>query len=374
MQRKWYENKTLLAILILFVYPIGVIGIWLRNTETPKKILYSILGFMAWCFIFPVTLVIILAIFTSSDNSRFDYEAGNGSMEIGDYAQAINYYRSVDKDYEHYAEAQQKIQEAEQKLAQQKAQLAAYRMQANNEVQKNTRQITMGKKPYSVLLYDAKIENVDSDSTFSHQYKVILEDAAGTPYDSVTNWIAVSDTTFDYYINDIGLSLISANDSVSNDYSSPPGYNNYVGNTRYGSWKQDSSGNSFWEFYGQYAFMRAMFGYSQPIYRYDYQDYRDYYRGSSSYYGTRTSNGNYRYGTQSRHASSLKPQSSFKRSVNSRINRSGTSRSTNSMSTFRSNTNNSISRSSRRSSSGAISRSSGRSSSFRSGSSSRGGK
>ena len=92
MQRKWYENKTLLAILILFVYPIGVIGIWLRNTETPKKILYSILGFMAWCFVFPVTLVIILAIFTSSDNSRYDYEAGNNSMALGDYTQAITYY------------------------------------------------------------------------------------------------------------------------------------------------------------------------------------------------------------------------------------------------------------------------------------------
>ncbi len=374
MQRKWYDNKTLLAILIIFVFPIGVIGIWLRNTETPKKVIYTILGFFAWCFTFPVVLIILLAIFIPSKTNQYHIQDGDAAMKRGDYALAVDFYQNVDSDYEKYDVAQQKLSDARQKLQEQKAQLAAYKKYAINEVKESTGQITSGKMPYTVMLLDAKVENQNSDTTFSHQYKVILEDASNTPYDTTTNWVQVSDTTFDYYINDVGMALLSANDSAKNEYSAPPGYNNYVGNTRYGTWKQDSSGNSFWEFYGKYAFLRTMLGFSRPIYRYDYYDYRDYYRGSSSYYGTRTSSGNYRYGTQSRHAASLKPQSAFKRSVNSRISRSGSTPRVSSMTTFRSNVNNTVSRSARRSSSSTISRSSSRSSSFRSGSSSRGGK
>ena len=38
----------------------------------------------------------------------------------------------------------------------------------------------------------------------------------------------------------------------------------YVGNPNYGSWKSDSSGNSFWAWYGQYAFFSSMF--NGPVY------------------------------------------------------------------------------------------------------------
>jgi hypothetical protein len=54
----------------------------------------------------------------------------------------------------------------------------------------------------------------------------------------------------------------------------------YVGNSNYGSWKTDSSGNSFWAWYGQYAFFSAMFngpsyygswsGNRPPSYYHDY--------------------------------------------------------------------------------------------------------
>ena len=39
----------------------------------------------------------------------------------------------------------------------------------------------------------------------------------------------------------------------------------YVGNSNYGEWRRDSSGNSFWHWYGQYAFFSMMFG-NRPVY------------------------------------------------------------------------------------------------------------
>jgi len=39
----------------------------------------------------------------------------------------------------------------------------------------------------------------------------------------------------------------------------------YVGNSNYGEWRTNSSGSSFWHWYGQYAFFSAMFG-NRPVY------------------------------------------------------------------------------------------------------------
>ena len=53
-----------------------------------------------------------------------------------------------------------------------------------------------------------------------------------------------------------------------------------VGNPRYGQWRNNSSGNSFWVFYGQYALMRSLF------FRPGMYSYGSWYRGRGwSYYG-----------------------------------------------------------------------------------------
>ena len=39
----------------------------------------------------------------------------------------------------------------------------------------------------------------------------------------------------------------------------------YVGNSNYGEWRSNSSGNSIWHWYGQYAFFSMMFG-NRPVY------------------------------------------------------------------------------------------------------------
>ncbi|MEM6831957.1 MAG: hypothetical protein AAF551_15710, partial [Bacteroidota bacterium] len=110
----------------------------------------------------------------------------------------------------------------------------------------------------------------------------------------------------------------------------PPGYSNYVGNPRYGSWQSNGNGGSFWAFYGQYAFMSSMFNlFAYPARRSYYDDWRGgYYGRGRSYYGP-TSGGTSYYGTNSNYTKSKNPSSSwnsrsssFKNSVRNRVSRS----------------------------------------------------
>ena len=104
--------------------------------------------------------------------------------------------------------------------------------------------------------------------------------------------------------------------------ASPPGYNNYVGNEKYGQW-ENRGGNSFWAFYGQYAFMSSMFNMmTYPVRRSYYNDYRGGYYGTGrSYYGPRTTGGSTYYGTNSAYNKSSKPNSSWSRNTSSFKNR-----------------------------------------------------
>ena len=129
-------------------------------------------------------------------------------------------------------------------------------------------------KTYSVILHDMDLEeNTFSSDIHKHQYKFILpaKDTIGGKIvrDSLSGWIVVSEETFNKNLDNMGMELLSKNeDGKVSKIPAPPGYNNYVGNQRYGSWQTNSSGNSFWAFYGQYAFMSSMFGMmsNRPIY------------------------------------------------------------------------------------------------------------
>ena len=65
----------------------------------------------------------------------------------------------------------------------------------------------------------------------------------------------------------------------------PAGYQQ-VGDQRYGQWRQESGGRSFWEFYGQYALLSHIVGgFGRPIYRDDWNGYRDARGRGQTYYG-----------------------------------------------------------------------------------------
>ena len=150
---------------------------------------------------------------------------------------------------------------------------------------------------YSIILEDMREEgNFFKD--YYHRYKVVYGQKASSGdeleyQNELTNWYKIDKKEYDKYANNLGMVLVSkSKDGQVSDVQQPPGYQ-YVGDQRYGQWRRDSGGNSFWEFYGKYAFFSHMFGmFSRPIYRNDWDSYRNYRSSGRPYYGN-----NRQYGT-----------------------------------------------------------------------------
>ncbi len=186
-------------------------------------------------------------------------------------------------------------------------------------------------KTYSIVLYDM---DVDENDVFKHKYKIItnMTDSVNKK-EEITDWQTVDKDYFMQNENNLGLELAAkSEDGKVHKTPAPPGYSNYVGNEKYGQWKTDNSGNSFWAFYGQYMFMSSMFNMmSSPVYRGGYNTYRNDYYGQRPYYGTTGKDGSTQYGTNSATARKTNPTffdrnknnvSSFKNKVQSSVTRS----------------------------------------------------
>jgi hypothetical protein len=199
---------------------------------------------------------------------------------------------------------------------------------------------------FSIILFDMNYD--ESSKKYLHQYTIIKEDAfLDTMVSETTEWLQVSDTYFNSNVENMGMALVSKSDGKVEKKVSPPGYNNYVGNEKYGNWNQGSNGNSFWEFYGKYAMLRSVMGFGMsPIYRGGWNDYRrNYYPTNRTYYG-QGSNGGTRFGTTGSQTSNRSTRStwnskpsSFKQNVRSKVQRSSSrtsSRSSRSSSRYRS--------------------------------------
>ncbi len=197
---------------------------------------------------------------------------------------------------------------------------------------------------YSIVLHDMNVEG-NFFEKYYHQYRIIRDRGNGDINEVITEWHEVSPDEFEQYVNDMGME-IAARDSTGQLTKSvaPPGYNNYVGNPKYGHW-QNSGGSSFWAFYGQYAFLSSMFRMgSYPVSRGYYNDWDRNYRGSGRrYYGPTTTSGGRYYGTGSAYSRTNNPNSSwsrntssFKRRVSNRTSRSFGSRTSRSYGSSRS--------------------------------------
>ena len=182
---------------------------------------------------------------------------------------------------------------------------------------------------FSVILHDMDVQG-NFFETYHHQYHIIQEAQSGDVGDYTTGWLEVGKREFNQHVNDMGMEL-AARDSTGklNKSVAPAGYNNYVGNTKYGRW-ENRGGSSFWAFYGQYAFMSSMFRMmAHPVHRSYYRDWRGGYYGTGrSYYGP-VSGGSSYYGTNSAYGRGANPNSSwsrnrsaFKQRVASRTSRS----------------------------------------------------
>ena len=181
---------------------------------------------------------------------------------------------------------------------------------------------------FSIILEDMKEEGNFRDHYF-HKYRVVMpeQSEAGT-----TDWLEVSK---DYYETNqpfLGMALAVKKDGQLSSSVSPAGYQ-YVGDPKYGQWRNDSRGGSFWEFYGKYALFSSIFGgYNRPIYRNDYDSYRQHRSRNTPYFGR-----NKQYGTNGSYTKQTKPnfysrrtarisskRSSFKSKVAQRTGRTRT--------------------------------------------------
>ena len=146
---------------------------------------------------------------------------------------------------------------------------------------------------YSIIL-----EDMDEKGTFFknfyHKYNILAEDKAYR-----TDWMKVPEDYYRRNENFLGMTLLSKKAGQYDASAGPPGYN-YVGDERYGKWQRDSSGNSFWEFYGKYALISHLLGGSR-VFRSDYSTYRNYRSQGRPYYGQ-----NKQYGTNGRVTKSQK--------------------------------------------------------------------
>ncbi len=139
---------------------------------------------------------------------------------------------------------------------------------------------------YSIILEDMKQEGNFIPEYF-HKYCVIQGDQQYK-----TGWMEISEK--DYRLNEsfLGMTLVAKKDGEAISGALPPGYQ-HVGDQRYGHWQNDHRGGTFWEFYGKYALFSALLGgVNRPIYRRDYDSYKQSRRRNAPYFGR-----NNEYGT-----------------------------------------------------------------------------
>lgn len=152
---------------------------------------------------------------------------------------------------------------------------------------------------YSIMLDDMRVQGTFVDR-FEHRYRIVWaeparngngaaagDDAELSFHDELLDWQPVPERVYERYQPCLGMTVASKGESPGAGTCYPAGYR-YVGDQRYGRWRDDGRGGSFWAFYGQYAFMQHMFyglG-GDPIHRRDWRQYRQERQAGRPWYGT----------------------------------------------------------------------------------------
>ena len=114
-------------------------------------------------------------------------------------------------------------------------------------------QALAGTPAYAIILADAR-QSGTFFSSYALQYAIERGGAL-----SLTDWFAVDKDEYDKFAPLKGMTLLTYADGVRNATAAPPGFQ-HVGDPAYGSWQRDSSGNNFWQFYGQYRLLSDLMG------------------------------------------------------------------------------------------------------------------
>ena len=135
----------------------------------------------------------------------------------------------------------------------------------------------------------------DSKEAYFHKY--MLEENGET---KETDWEKVAAGFYDAKFEYLGMAILAKPYGVFEQdrltQAAPPGMA-YVGNSKYGEWKQDNTGNRFWSWYGKYALFSMLF--SRRPYYYSHNSWNGWnnnYRNNRPYFG-KTQKGFQKYGT-----------------------------------------------------------------------------
>lgn len=133
---------------------------------------------------------------------------------------------------------------------------------------------------------------VDTSEKYYHKYRIMRNGKA-----EVTDWVPVGEAEFDSAEDFLGMALVSKAYGAFEDETvkvpAPEGME-FVGNPAYGSWQPSPSGGGFWQWYGQYAFIRdALGGHSYS--RDEWETWKRDYRSRKPYFGSEDEED--RYGT-----------------------------------------------------------------------------
>jgi|GEM_PF-2009401 len=115
-QSKWYDNTIIIVLLLFFFPPLGIYGMFKRNSDAWKKVVYLFAGL--GIFFFQIIFLIGIIIALNMDY----YENGNEYYEKGEYELALENLNKVDKGNKSYLQAQQLIQKIKQEIEVQKEQ------------------------------------------------------------------------------------------------------------------------------------------------------------------------------------------------------------------------------------------------------------
>lgn len=159
---------------------------------------------------------------------------------------------------------------------------------------------------FSIILEDMKVEG-SFFNKYYHRYKVLT--STGENVDkATTDWMEVKEKFFWEHERNLGMTLASrTEDGALHKEAAPPGFYNYVGDSRYGRFEQ-RNGQSFWVFFGQYMFLRSMLNLGGvDVFDDDYRKWKRNYRGRKPYYGSASGRYKSRYGTYSAYNRKSRP-------------------------------------------------------------------
>ena len=180
---------------------------------------------------------------------------------------------------------------------------------------------------FSIVLNDMNISEKDNKRLFEHKYHILKIVNDSLEVDSLS-WKTVNQAFFMKHEKDLGMEIVSNHGGNLSRNAQPVGFGWAIGNPKYGEWEevsktQDSTRTASttsttnngserrWRSHGPSVF----FWYwmlRRPAYQRDYAGYRTASAGGRSYYGSQSTTGSTKYGTNSNYQKT-KRQSFFNR-------------------------------------------------------------